>query len=48
MPLPDELYEKGLSRLQKQQAGTVLAGHADVGVKPAELFSRPLVTEPKK
>jgi phosphate transport system substrate-binding protein len=48
VPLPDELYEKALTRLQKQQVGTVFAGHADVGVKPAELFSRPLVTEAKK
>jgi phosphate transport system substrate-binding protein len=46
--LPDELYEKGLARLKSQQVGTVFAGHADVGVKPAELFSRKLVTEAKK
>jgi phosphate transport system substrate-binding protein len=48
VPLPDALYEKALARLQKQQVGTVFGGHADVGVKPDELFSRPLVTEPKK
>ncbi|MFN3564666.1 MAG: PstS family phosphate ABC transporter substrate-binding protein [Burkholderiaceae bacterium] len=43
VPLPDRIYKAGLERLAKVQKGTVFAGHADVGVKIDELFSRPLV-----
>ncbi len=42
VPLPAKSYQLGLARLQKTQKGTVFAGHADVGVKIDELFSRPL------
>jgi len=47
VPLQEELYNKGMERLAAAKTGTVFAGHADVGVKPAELFERPLVKEPK-
>ena len=47
VPLQEELYNKGMERLAAAKTGTVFAGHADVGVKPAELFERPLVNEPK-
>jgi phosphate transport system substrate-binding protein len=43
VPLPDRIYKAGMDRLGKMQKGTVFAGHADVGVKIDELFSRPLV-----
>jgi phosphate transport system substrate-binding protein len=43
VPLPDRIYTAGLERLSKMQKGTVFAGHADVGVKIDDLFSRPLV-----
>jgi phosphate transport system substrate-binding protein len=43
VPLPDRIYKAGLDRLAKGQKGTVFAGHADVGVKVDDLFSRPLV-----
>jgi len=42
VPLPDRIYKAGLDRLSKMQKGTVFAGHADVGVKIDDLFSRPL------
>ena len=43
VPLPERIYKAGLDRLNKMQKGTVFAGHADVGVKIDDLFSRPLV-----
>jgi len=43
VPLPERSYKAGLERLAKGQTGTVFAGHADVGVKIDDLFSRPLV-----
>ncbi|GAB4473478.1 MAG: PstS family phosphate ABC transporter substrate-binding protein [Burkholderiaceae bacterium] len=43
VPLPDRIYKAGLDRLNKMQKGTAFAGHADVGVKIDDLFSRPLV-----
>ena len=43
VPLPDRIYKAGLERLNKMQKGTVFAGHADVGVKIDDLFSRKLV-----
>jgi phosphate transport system substrate-binding protein len=43
VPLPDRVYKAGLDRLAKGNTGTVFAGHADVGVKIDDLFSRPLV-----
>ncbi|MFY9317465.1 MAG: PstS family phosphate ABC transporter substrate-binding protein [Burkholderiales bacterium] len=43
VPLPDRIYKAGMDRLSKKQKGTVFAGHADVGVKIDDLFSRPLV-----
>jgi phosphate transport system substrate-binding protein len=43
VPLPDRIYKAGVERLNKMQVGTVFAGHADVGVKIDDLFSRPLV-----
>lgn len=43
VPLPDRIYKAGLDRLNRMQKGTVFAGHADVGVKIDDLFSRPLV-----
>jgi phosphate transport system substrate-binding protein len=42
VPLPDRIYAAGLQRVSKMQKGTVFAGHADVGVKIDDLFSRPL------
>jgi phosphate transport system substrate-binding protein len=42
VPLPAKSYELAMARLQKMQKGTVFAGHADVGVKIDDLFSRPL------
>jgi phosphate transport system substrate-binding protein len=42
VPLPDRIYTAGQERLSKMQKGTVFAGHADVGVKIDDLFSRPL------
>jgi phosphate transport system substrate-binding protein len=42
VPLPDRIYAAGLQRVNKMQKGTVFAGHADVGVKIDDLFSRPL------
>ena len=47
VPLPDRIYKAGLDRLNKMQKGTVFAGHADVGVKIDDLFSRALVTSAK-
>jgi phosphate transport system substrate-binding protein len=43
VPLPAKSYQLGLERLQGMKKGTVFAGHADVGVKIDELFTRPLV-----
>jgi len=42
VPLPDRIYEAGLDRVAGNKAGTVFNGHADVGVKIDDLFSRPL------
>jgi phosphate transport system substrate-binding protein len=42
VPLPERIYKAGLERLNKMQKGTVFAGHADVGVKIDDLFSRKL------
>ncbi len=42
VPLPERIYKAGMDRLAKKQMGTVFAGHADVGVKIDELFSRSL------
>ena len=42
VPLPERIYKAGLARLNKMEKGTVFAGHADVGVKIDELFSRKL------
>jgi phosphate transport system substrate-binding protein len=42
VPLPDRIYTAGQERLNKMQKGTVFAGHADVGVKIDDLFSRAL------
>jgi phosphate transport system substrate-binding protein len=42
VPLPDRIYAAGQERLNKMQKGTVFAGHADVGVKIDDLFSRAL------
>jgi phosphate transport system substrate-binding protein len=42
VPLPDRIYEAGLDRVAGKKAGTVFNGHADVGVKIDDLFSRPL------
>ena len=42
VPLPDEMYKKGLARLEAMQTGTVFGGHADVGVKLEDLFNREL------
>jgi phosphate transport system substrate-binding protein len=43
VPLPERSYKAGLDRVVKVQKGTVFAGHADVGVRIDDLFSRPLV-----
>jgi phosphate transport system substrate-binding protein len=43
VPLPDRIYKAGMARLSKMEKGTVFAGHADVGVKIDELFTRKLV-----
>jgi phosphate transport system substrate-binding protein len=43
VPLPDRIYAAGQERLSKMQKGTVFAGHADVGVRIDDLFSRALV-----
>ncbi len=43
VPLPARSYQLGMERLRKAQKGTVFAGHADVGVKVDDLFTRPLV-----
>jgi phosphate transport system substrate-binding protein len=43
VPLPDRIYKAGMERLNKMEKGTVFAGHADVGVKIDELFTRKLV-----
>ena len=43
VPLPSKYYKMGLDRLKAAQKGTVFGGHADVGVKMDELFSRKLV-----
>ncbi len=43
VPLPSKYYKMGLDRLKAMQKGTVFAGHADVGVKMDELFTRKLV-----
>ena len=48
VPLPDEIYAKGLERLTQARTGTVFAGHADVGVTINDLFARQLTTEPKE
>jgi phosphate transport system substrate-binding protein len=42
VPLPERIYKAGLERLNKMQKGTVFAGHADVGVRIDDLFSRKL------
>ena len=42
IPLPGDVYQKGLARLRAKQTGTVFGGHADVGVTPSDLVSRPL------
>jgi phosphate transport system substrate-binding protein len=42
VPLPDEIYEKGLARVKAGQTGTAYAGASDTGMKINELFSRPL------
>lgn len=42
VPLPAKSYTLALERISKKQTGTVFAGHADVGVRVDELFSRPL------
>ena len=43
VPLPAKYYKMGLDRLKAMQKGTVFAGHADVGVKMDDLFTRKLV-----
>jgi phosphate transport system substrate-binding protein len=43
VPLPAKYYKMGLDRLKAQHKGTVFAGHADVGVKMDDLFTRKLV-----
>lgn len=47
VPLPAKSYTLGMNRLSKMQTGTVFAGHADVGVKIDDLYSRPLTTVAK-
>ena len=47
VPLPAKSYTLGMDRLTKMQTGTVFAGHADVGVKIDDLYSRPLTTQAK-
>jgi len=47
VPLPAKSYTHGMNRLAKMQTGTVFAGHADVGVRVDDLFSRPLTTQAK-
>ncbi len=42
VPLPAKSYTLGMERVSKQLKGTVFNGHADVGVKIDDLFSRPL------
>jgi phosphate transport system substrate-binding protein len=42
VPLPERIYTAGQERLNKMQKGTVFAGHADVGVRIDDLFSRAL------
>lgn len=42
VPLPADAYQKGLERVKAVKVGTVFGGHADVGVKIAELFTREL------
>lgn len=43
VPLPDRIYKAAMERVGKGQKGTVFAGHADVGVRIDDLFTRPLV-----
>jgi phosphate transport system substrate-binding protein len=45
VPLPDRVYKAGMERVGKMQKGTVFAGHADVGVKIDDLFTRQLVSD---
>ena len=47
VPLPSDIYEKGIQRLAQGKTGTVFAGHADVGVQVKDLYERPLVQEPR-
>ena len=42
VPLPSKSYQLGMDRLKGMKTGTVFAGHADVGVKIDDLFTRPL------
>jgi phosphate transport system substrate-binding protein len=42
VPLPDEIYEKGLARVKAGQTGTAYAGASDTHMKIHDLFSRPL------
>jgi len=42
VPLPAKSYQLGMERLKGMKRGTVFAGHADVGVKIDDLFTRPL------
>ncbi len=43
VPLPAKYYKMGMDRLKGMQKGTVFAGHADVGVRVDDLFTRKLV-----
>ncbi len=43
VPLPAKYYTMGMNRLKSMQKGTVFAGHADMGVKLDDLFSRKLM-----
>jgi phosphate transport system substrate-binding protein len=42
VPLPAKSYQLGLERLKSMKKGTVFAGHADVGVRVDDLYTRPL------
>ena len=44
VPLPAKSYQLGMDRVKGMKKGTVFAGHADVGVKVDDLFTRPLAT----
>ncbi len=43
VPLPAKYYTMAMNRLKGMQKGTVFAGHADVGVRVDDLFTRKLV-----